>query len=107
MNGERRQSLAARLLQDSLCVLLVPAIMVAVYTLAVSLSYGVALWKLDDVLPTLLWLSILAFPVLIVLGLPSSGSAREVNRKLLVTFTGSWAFAAFLASLVLWPALSR
>ncbi|QPC99636.1 hypothetical protein [Qipengyuania soli] len=66
----------------------------ALISLVVGLSYGVSLFRLDDLWPTILWFLVLALPIWIFKTLHSAG---DDWRKLAITLLATLAFATFFA----------
>lgn len=80
------------LLRGLLWVLLVPAGIFAFMMLVTGLTFGFALWSARDPMPTVLWFSTLALPIIIAVVL--RGQQRSL-RELLFSAVACWGFAAW------------
>ena len=79
----------ADLMRASLRLLLLPAMLIAVGAFITGITFGIALWNWYDPWPTILWLGLLALPVIILLTLKLS---RESHSALISGFLGCWWF---------------
>jgi hypothetical protein len=78
-------------LRASLWLLLFPAGLFAMMSLATGLTFGFALWSARDPLPTVLWFATLAFPFLIKVAIDMAQS----TRRLLFSALACWGCAAW------------
>lgn len=66
----------------------------ALMSLSVGLTFGFSLFRLDDLWPTMLWLLILALPIVIFHNLRVAG---DDWRRLTMTLLGTLGFVAYFA----------
>lgn len=79
-------------MRGSLWLLLASAVVFAAMMLATGLTFGFTLWNVRDPWPTILWIAVLAFPVLILLALKHCIASP---LRLTLSFWACWSFVAF------------
>ena len=92
--GLSRRKAAATALRLGLWLLFPFAVLWALICLVVGLSYGVSLFQLDNLWPTVLWFLVLALPIWIFRSLRS---AADDWRRPAITLLGTLAFVTFFA----------